>query len=374
MNAAPPSAKGRLRLSKRHFNALDFSRLLAAVAVLFWHYQHFFVPPVEYGFHVRRSAVVPLYHALAWLYDYGHTAVQYFWAVSGFVFAHVYLADTQGRGRFWLARVARLWPLHLLTLMLVAVLQAAYAGLNGTDFIYHQNNLKHFLLSLPLMQYWGWQDNQSFNGPSWSLSTEMLAYAVFWLTLPALRRAPLALGLPIAAGFVWAVFAKLPDRDVMACIGYFFGGVAVYGMALRGWLRPATLLPLGALLVAGAFWTWNGWQSRDMVILAGTFAALCLTLALDLADRNDRFAIGRQLGDASYGIYLWHFPLQLMLVLLIDETVGTRRIASQPAFLVFFLGLAILAGFASHRWFERPAQRWVFRMAKRLRDHHPAHA
>jgi peptidoglycan/LPS O-acetylase OafA/YrhL len=81
--------------------------------------------------------------------------------------------------------VARLWPLHLLTLMLVAVLQAAYAGLNGTDFIYHQNNLKHFLLSLPLMQYWGWQDNQSFNGPSWSLSTEMLAYAVFWLTLPA---------------------------------------------------------------------------------------------------------------------------------------------------------------------------------------------
>jgi peptidoglycan/LPS O-acetylase OafA/YrhL len=145
-----------------------------------------------------------------------------------------------------------------------------------------------------------------------------------------LRRAPLALGLPIAAGFVWAVFAKLPDRDVMACIGYFFGGVAVYGMALRGWLRPATLLPLGALLVAGAFWAWNGWQSRDMVILAGTFAALCLTLALDLADRHDRFAIGRKLGDASYGIYLWHFPLQLMLVLLIDETVGTRRIAASP--------------------------------------------
>jgi peptidoglycan/LPS O-acetylase OafA/YrhL len=89
------------------------------------------VPPVEYGFHVRRSAVVPFYHALAWLYDYGHTAVQYFWAVSGFRL-RVYLADTQGRGRFWLARVARLWPLHLLTLMLVAVLQAAYAGLNGT--------------------------------------------------------------------------------------------------------------------------------------------------------------------------------------------------------------------------------------------------
>ena len=48
------------------------------------------------------------------------------------------------------------------------------------------NDLKHFLLSIPLMQYWGWQDNQSFNGPSWSLSTEILAYLVFFLAIPAL--------------------------------------------------------------------------------------------------------------------------------------------------------------------------------------------
>ncbi|MFX5945263.1 hypothetical protein ABTE62_19415, partial [Acinetobacter baumannii] len=83
------------------------------------------------------SAVSPLYHQLAWFYDYGHVAVQYFWAVSGFVFAHVYLADPTAHDRFWLARVARLWPLHLLTLVLVALLQATYGGIHGTDFIYH---------------------------------------------------------------------------------------------------------------------------------------------------------------------------------------------------------------------------------------------
>jgi len=88
-----------LRLEKRHFNALDLSRLLAACAVLFWHYQHFFVPPVDFQFHVARAKVSPLYHELWWLYDYGHVAVQYFWAVSGFVFAHVYLADAGARGR-----------------------------------------------------------------------------------------------------------------------------------------------------------------------------------------------------------------------------------------------------------------------------------
>jgi hypothetical protein len=98
---------------------------------------------------VDRAAVLPLYHPLRWLFDYGHSAVQYFWAVSGFVFAHVYLADSSAMRRFWLARVARLWPLHLLTLVLVAGLQAAYTRINGTAFIYHEQDWKHFLLSLP---------------------------------------------------------------------------------------------------------------------------------------------------------------------------------------------------------------------------------
>lgn len=358
-----------LRLGKRHFNLLDLSRLLAACGVLFWHYQHFFVPPVDYGFHVRRSAVSPLYHQLAWLYDYGHVAVQYFWAVSGFVFAHVYLADPAARSRFWLARVARLWPLHLLTLMLVALLQATYAGINGTAFIYHQQDMRHFLLSLPLVHYWGWQTNQSFNGPSWSLSTEILAYAAFWLLLPALRRAPLGLALPVAAAALALFLRGWPNEPVLTCIGYFFGGVAVYGAMLRGWLRGPVLAGAGAALLAACLWVaWHWHRPDDVATLLGTFGVLALVLAADLADRAEWLRIGRQLGDASYGIYLWHFPLQLALVLVIDATLGSRAIARQPAFLLAFVGAVVLAGFASHRWIERPAQRAVLRLAQRVRQ------
>jgi len=357
-----------LRLDKRHFNALDVSRLLAACAVLFWHYQHFFVPPVDYQFHVKRSAVSPLYHELWWLFDYGHVAVQYFWAVSGFVFAHVYLADEGARGRFWLARVARLWPLHLLTLGLVAVLQAAYNGVNGTEFIYHHQDIKHFLLSLGLAHYWGWQADQSFNGPSWSLSTEILAYTSFWLLLPGLRRSPTVLALTAAVMALALFFLKAPDGPVLTCIGYFFGGAAVYGAALRWGLRTAVLTALGAVLAMAALWLGLAKHWSDAATLAGTFAALLAVLAIDTADRGDRLAAARHFGDASYGVYLWHFPLQLMLVLLIDETLGSRGIARQPAFLLFFVGLSVLMGFASHRWFERPAQRLVLRLARRRHE------
>jgi peptidoglycan/LPS O-acetylase OafA/YrhL len=366
-----------LRLPKRHFNALDLSRLLAACAVLFWHYQHFFVPPVDFEFHVRRS-IAPFYHQLAWAYDYGHVAVEYFWAVSGFVFAHVYLADVGGRGRFWLARVARLWPLHLLTLAVVAVLQAIYTGINGTAFIYHHQDLWHFVLNLFMAQTWGWQVNQSYNGPTWSLSTEILAYAAFWVLLPAMRRMPLALSLPVALAMFGLVFANvLPPNapaealgaklaTVVNCIGYFFAGVVVYGAALKGWLTVPRLVLLAPLLgLIG--WQLSGMKhhGHDAAILAGTFAVLFATLAIDLADRGDRLRLGKPLGDASYGIYLWHFPLQLALVLLVDATLGTRMVFREPVFLVIFVGASILAGFASHRWIERPAQRAVMRWADR---------
>ena len=356
-----------LRLNKRHFNALDLSRLLAACAVLFWHYQHFFVPPVNHQFHVDRSVVSPFYHQLAWLFDYGHVAVQYFWAVSGFVFAHVYLADSGARGRFWLARVARLWPLHLLTLVLVALMQAAYNGLNGTEFIYHQQTVKHFLLSLGLAHYWGWQGDQSFNGPSWSLSTEILAYAAFWVLLPGLRRAPLVLGLAAAVLALGLFFGGFPNKPVLTCIGYFFGGAAVYGAALRGKPGPVVYAALSSALAGLAVWLGMVRHSSDAATLAGTFAALLAMLAIDTADRTDRLGAARHLGDASYGIYLWHFPLQLALVLVVDATLGSRAIAGQPGFLVFFVSLSIAAGFASHRWFERPAQRWVLKLAGQRR-------
>ena len=352
-----------LRLPHRHFNALDLSRLLAAVAVLFWHYQHFYVAPGWENFHVNRARE-PLYPWLAFVYDHGADAVQYFWAVSGFVFAHVYLADPGARGRFWLARVARLWPLHLLTLVLVAAMQAVMLTRWGDYYIYDWNDARHFVLNLFLAHYWGFQANQSFNGPSWSLSTEIVAYAAFWLLLPALRRAALVVALAVAGAMAWMLRHHVPDADVLACVCYFFAGVAFYAAMLRGLLAPRALIPLAVALVAVAVAAYHGGGAMFFVRLPAIFALLSLAVGIDHLDPAGRLRFGKALGDASYGIYLWHFPIQLALTLLLPHI---RAMAHQPSFLVFFVGSACLAGLASHRWIERPAQRWVMRRGERWR-------
>jgi peptidoglycan/LPS O-acetylase OafA/YrhL len=175
----------------------------------------------------------------------------------------------------------------------------------------------------------------------------------------------------LALGLFFKGFA---DGPVFTCIGDFFGGAAVYGAALRCNPGAVAYGVLSAALVGAAVWLGLVWHMNDAATLAGTFAALLAMLAIDTADRTDRLGAARHLGDASYGIYLWHFPLQLALVLLIDATLGSRAIARQPAFLVFFVGLSILAGFASHRWFERPAQRLVLKLAGRGRTRSAAAA
>lgn len=362
---AEPAALAHLRLARRHFDVLDFTRLLAAVAVLFWHYQHFFVTPALTDHDIDRS-ISPWYAPLQLLYDNGHLAVQYFWAVSGFVFAHVYLSDPQARGRFWRARFARLWPLHLLTLVLVAVLQATYVAGHGVAFIYTHNAPLDFVQNAALAHYWFGTEVQTFNGPTWSLSTEIVAYALFWLVLPLLRRDPLAAGLAVCLALAVVINGFTHEKLVVLCLLYFFGGVVIYGAALRGWVRPTTMLAAAALSFALFAIEHFGKAPDHVVRLPVTFAVLFLTLAAETALGPREFRLGRRLGDASYGTYLWHFPLQLVLVLLVDQALGSRDIVRHPAFLLAFVALAVLAGFASHRWLERPAQRWLLRQADRI--------
>ena len=74
-----------------------------------------------------------------------------------------------------------------MTLLLVAILQPIYFDLNGCFFVYQENDLRHFLLQIFMASNWGFQNGHSFDGPSWSISIEVLVYVGFFLMLLVTR-------------------------------------------------------------------------------------------------------------------------------------------------------------------------------------------
>lgn len=100
----------------------------------------------------------------------------FFHVLSGFTLATIY-AELGGRAqvfRFWMSRIGRIWPVHILLLVLVALF-----------FPLHQASgpiwWSHLAAHVTLTQSWFpfWRAPSAFNGPSWTLSTEFGLYLLF---------------------------------------------------------------------------------------------------------------------------------------------------------------------------------------------------
>jgi len=348
--ASPPQHAG-------YFQLIDIMRGFAALTVIFWHYQHFFYPPGDTRAIAGFQAQQPWHDELSLLYAHGKYAVQLFWVISGFVFAYVYYARRSTMRGFVVNRIARLYPLHLLTLLIVAGLQGVAQLRIGHPLVYQENGFGNFLLHLGLASNWWPKIVYSFNGPIWSVSIEILVYALFWLLLPFLFRGGVALPAIIAAGSMIACF-HLNGYILFTCAACFFGGAAIFALHARAtWLALLVIVLLAH--IGQTAWV----ASVDMrQYVAVPLLAMALVLAVAMIEPRinlEGLRHFRWLGDASYGIYLWHFPVQLVLFLTVPGLALDHQIARSPAFLLLFLGIVIAIAVLSFHVFERPARRWL---------------
>jgi len=348
----------------KRFHSLDVLRGLAALAVVLWHWNHFFAGA---PFSPADTRLQPLYPLLRVPYTGGYAAVDFFFCLSGFVFFWLYGEALASRAftvfAFARARFARLYPLHLLTLLVVLVLQKVlFRPRFGFEFIY-QNHLSDFFFQLGLAMTWfgGHVNWLSFNGPAWSISMEVLLYALFLLAC----RIGLAgwkgtLGCLVGLFVLHRCFPV--SGTVPAATSFFMGGMAFHvlrAVAARGLDRRVLWGTAAAVAVFAAVYAAIG--SKHGATLNHLVFAIVIFCAAAVETRRGR--LGKRfalLGDLSYGIYLWHFPLQL------GFAAAALLWATDPATffespLVLALFIAILLGIAwiSHRFFERPLQDWL---------------
>ncbi|WP_156689659.1 acyltransferase family protein [Mycobacterium sp. Marseille-P9652] len=234
--------------------ALTGLRIVAALWVVLFHFRPM-VGDASPGF---RDALAPIL-------DCGAQGVDLFFILSGFVLTWNYL-DRMGRSwstratlHFLWLRLARVWPVYLVTLHLAALfviftLHVGHVPLPEADDLTATSYVRQILL----VQLWfqPFFDGSSWDGPAWSISAEWLAYLLFGGVVLVVFRMRLATR---ARSLMWLAFA-------------------------------ASLPPVVLLLASGEFYTPWSWLPRIVTQFVAGALACAAVRRLRLTDRARRAA------------------------------------------------------------------------------------
>ena len=344
---------------------LEVIRFTCAMAVLVWHYHHFAM--IGDGA-AMLSPREPLGSLLWPFYHFGLFGVQIFWCISGFIFYFNYAGVIASRRidpkRFFWLRISRLYPLHFVTLLSVAVLQPIYVALAGHPFVFMDNGIVRFLLQLFLADQWGGSHSMSFNGPIWSVSAEVFVYVGFFLMLRSFGRSQWLIIGAVAAGLTSLWTGAI--SPALICGAYFFaGGAAAELLATErarqrsGESRVIALAIVALIAVAAPFLDLGNEDSDRLATWLMAVVPPLLFLAAQEWRALERFEQPIQAaGNLTYSTYLTHFPMQLAIAIIALAT-GIALPVGEAWFLLAYLGGTIVIGRFVFTRFEAPMQKLI---------------
>ncbi|MBB3872879.1 MAG: acyltransferase [Brevundimonas sp.] len=313
------------------------------------------------------------------LVDKGYLGVELFFVLSGFILSHVYLQSAgekrfSYRGFLW-ARVARVYPLHIATLVGVGLLAAValVAGMSVDSNVLSWVSLPANLL---MVHAWGLAPVAGWNHPSWSISAEWFAYLcfplfafVFWRA----REKPVAAVVGAAAflavlyyGFERVAGFPLTEATIrwgaLRIVPCFALGCALYLVYRKAPLKApwtASAVSFGLMVLSAALGLWDG----VTVLLAG---ALILSLASLPNERAGWLASkpAVYLGEISYSVYMVCVPWKLLAVNLAAKlTDAPDKQLQLFVWLAIFALLPVVAALSYHL-VEHPARKALRGMAQ----------
>lgn len=289
----------------------------------------------------------------------GYLGVCIFFVTSGFLVAQSW-GRTSGVREFIRNRFARIWPaLTLLIFASVFILGPIVTTVSTGEYFRDKMTLEYLVKNSTLVLgtasklpgVFVGQPGSSVNGSLWTLPQEIYAYIILAsVGLTGLLRRWWG-GLLVFIGFVcfwrFGFYAGSGPRGIgfslsivnvsfsTALGAWFFAGVALVKIPLRG----IKLFIPGVLLTGVAFAV-----GEPLLFFIG-FPMLVIGCG---ASSPKALRGLHQIGDPSYGIYIYSFPLQQVLF---RYGVATTPV---PMFLLA-APLATLLGFASWRFLEHPA-------------------
>lgn len=344
------------------FVILDFVRFILAVLVAMMHFDGFAAPHKAY------------------------LAVDFFFILSGFVLSVAYERRASGETfyrSFIVDRIARLYPLHALMLLLFIPANLLFYWTSGGQLLengwsYQDGRIYTFILNLVMLQNVGLNTAGSWNAPSWSISVEMFVNVFLGLLLIAMaHRRPVWPSLLAAAIICYMfIFVQFGNLGVIyeKAFGFLNTGLlrglagislGVISYQIWQWLQAKpSCLPLAKVIAASSavasiliMLVFTGMPNGDLAIIPLMFMFVTSTA---IVERQSPIRDGRirsyliELGALSYGVYLFHW---LILTIMRYQLVYVWKMPidfNSPIALLAFLVVVIAAAAFIHHKFELP--------------------
>jgi peptidoglycan/LPS O-acetylase OafA/YrhL len=366
-----------------HIKPLTSLRGIAAIIITIHHFSIALVPSWGQAIETQTKLMKNCY-----------LCVDLFFILSGFILSHVYInhfqknIDFKSYKSFLTSRFARIYPLHIFTLLV-------FVGLEFIKLAYYQwrsNTNPNLLVGIDppftgaydppsiltnilLLQAIDYKTPPLFdivtywNQPSWSISAEFAIYLIFpFLLLLVMRKRNFSLGLIGVAAFLavcWVLKSGNLNHSgipsLIRCSSECILGIISYKIYKKGlfqkWLEQdwlANLALLGILLTMHFGW----------IFLPLIFPLCCLLI---LCWGTNKGMLGNFLsskpmvflGTISYSLYLVHWFLQELFKFIWQAKfhrvfdMGWNFYQSS-AIVTIGLGISILVATFTYRWFELP--------------------
>jgi peptidoglycan/LPS O-acetylase OafA/YrhL len=328
---------------------------------------------------------------LRWIHEFilkeGYIGVSFFFILSGFILAYNYrdsiINKKTSKSNFYIARIARIYPLHLLTLFIAVPL--TLQNVNFEISLWLKQLLFNSTLTqsfIPIKKIYF-----SFNSPSWSISTELFFYLMFpliILLIAKLKNLKYSKGLLIPFLLLVPLFMLLVPPIYYKNLFYvnpffrifdFIVGILLFELYLKIKNRERVInyniLEFSSLVLLIVFFIFHRelplvvrysvyyWLPMSFLILVFSFQKGVLSRLLS----NSTLIL---LGEISFGFYMFH---QLVLKYFLQYNKSHFHIANEYYIISIILIISLLISYISLTWFENPVNKYLKRvLIKKQKD------
>jgi peptidoglycan/LPS O-acetylase OafA/YrhL len=332
-------------LTIQRFYFIELLRFLAATTVVVRHYHFFFFPRSSSStIHILNNiSAQPFYSFLELAYMKGDYAVQIFWGISGYIFSLVYLNKNNTTPlEFFANRFARLYPLHVATLLYVSFIQIINYKIFGQSQIVSNNSIYDFFFQVFFISG---LKGESFNLPIWSVSIEIIVYIYFFLSIIYLKKFGIkyTIFIYITSLVIDKIFFSSVIND---CLRLFFTGIIVY--QIDNMTKNKRLMILYSIILF--FLSFIG-NFKIFVFVPGIlFLFVGLEYLVNFRNKNNF----NYLGSMTYSSYLLHIPIMLTIIVIFHLLEIQETIFLKNYFFIFYLLFIFFISYLCFNFFEKP--------------------